>query len=60
MMSEQELLSVSPWEMRLLSLAALGLTYAEIARREQRSPKAVMRTFERLRDKLRPWGYAFL
>lgn len=40
-MDDKELLSVSPWEMHLLSLAALGLTYDEIAIHEQKSRRSV-------------------
>jgi hypothetical protein len=56
MIGHDDLLSVSPWEMHLLSLAALGLTYAAIAEREHKSAKSIERSFERLRDKLRPRG----
>lgn len=50
------LLSVTPWEFRLLLDLREGLTYRAIALRHQRNPQTVERTFERLRDKLRPWG----
>ena len=33
-----------------------GLTYRQIAIRHGRNLKAIERTFERLRDKLRPFG----
>lgn len=55
-MPEYVLLRVTPWEVRLMMDAAEGLTYAEIAERRQRTVRSVERAFERLRDKLRPWG----
>ena len=49
-------MSVTPWEFRLLLELRGGETYRAIAIQLRRNPKAVERTFERLRDKLRPWG----
>lgn len=51
-----ELRRVTPWEVRLMLDACEGLTYREIAERRGRRVKTVERTFERLREKLRPWG----
>jgi hypothetical protein len=42
--------------MTLLRDAADGLTYAQIAAKRGRRPRTIERAFERLRDKLRPWG----
>lgn len=55
-MPREVLWRVSPWEIRVMRDAASGLTYAEIALLRGRSIRSVERTFERLRDKLRPWG----
>lgn len=56
LMPEQELRSVTPWEVRLMLDASEGLTYREIALKRNRKVRTVERTFERMRDKLRPWG----
>lgn len=55
-MTASELGRVTPWEIRLLVAASEGLTYPEIAARHVRSRRSVERSFEHLRDKLRPWG----
>lgn len=56
MMPSEELRRVTPWELRLMLDACEGLTYREIADRRGRKLKTVERAFERLREKLRPWG----
>ena len=56
LMPEQELRSVTPWEVRLMLDASEGLTYREIAERRGRKVRTVERSFERMREKLRPWG----
>ena len=55
-MSHEELLSVSAWEIRLMLDAAEGQTNKEIAAKRGKSRKSIDKSFERLRDKLRPWG----
>jgi hypothetical protein len=55
-MPREEIRSVTPWEVRLMLDAAEGLTYREIALKRGRKVRTVERTFERMRDKLRPWG----
>ena len=55
-MSHEELLSVSAWEIRLMQDADEGLTNKEIAAKRGKSRKSIDKSFERLRDKLRPWG----
>ncbi len=51
-----ELARVSAWEIRLLLDASEGLSYADMARKRGKTPKAIEKSFERLREKLRPWG----
>ncbi len=55
-MTAKELGRVTPWEIQLLLAASEGLTYPEIAARHVKSRRSVERSFEHLRDKLRPWG----
>jgi len=55
-MPPEELRKITAWEIRLMRDAAQGLTYAEIAHRRGKTPKAIEKSFERLRDKLREWG----
>lgn len=56
LMPKEDLLHVTAWELRLMLDACDGLTYAEIAARRGRKVKTVERSFERMREKLRPWG----
>lgn len=56
-MLEDELLRrITPWDMCLLADAAEGLSYSQIAVKRQRKVKTIERAFERLREKLRPYG----
>lgn len=55
-MAGDALRNVSAWEIRLMLDAAEGLTNAEIAQRRAKTPKAIDKSFERLREKLSEFG----
>ena len=55
-MPPEELRNVTAYEIGLMRDAARGLTNAEMAVRRRRTEKAIEKSFERLREKLKHWG----
>jgi len=55
-MTYEALRRVTPGEIRLLLAITAGLTYGEVARASGPQPGTVARAFERLREKLAPYG----